>query len=96
MRSKAQPWGSLKADFSEAFRPTGNGGAGAEPPLTIILVPETPGETNNKKLRVENDRDSSSTKTKSPHTTPPRRGNLMLLEQCCWFFRKDNYVVGKY
>ena len=22
---KAQPWGGLKADFSEAFRPTGNG-----------------------------------------------------------------------
>ena len=35
---EAQPWGGLKADFSEAFRPTGNGGAGAEPPLTMILI----------------------------------------------------------
>ena len=35
---KAQPWGGLKADFSEAFRPTGSGGARAEPPLTIILI----------------------------------------------------------
>jgi len=35
---KAQPWGGPKADISEAFRPTGNGGAGAEPPLTIILI----------------------------------------------------------
>ena len=33
---KAQPWGGPKADISEAFGPTGNGGAGAEPPLTII------------------------------------------------------------
>ena len=31
---EAQPWGGLKADISEAFRPTGNGGAGAERPLT--------------------------------------------------------------
>ena len=30
--------GGPKTDFSEAFRPTGNGGAGAEPPLTIILI----------------------------------------------------------
>ena len=35
---EAQPWGGPKADFSEAFGPTGNGGAGAEPPLTIILI----------------------------------------------------------
>ena len=30
---EAQTWGGLKADISEAFRPTGNGGAWAEPPL---------------------------------------------------------------
>ena len=34
----SNPWGGLKADISEAFRPTGDGGAGAEPPLTIILI----------------------------------------------------------
>jgi hypothetical protein len=39
---KAQPWGGPKADFSEAFRPTGNGGARAEPPLTIILIKKSP------------------------------------------------------
>ena len=35
---EAHPRGGLKADFSETFRPTGNGGEGAEPPLTIILI----------------------------------------------------------
>ena len=35
---EAQPWGGPKADISEAFRPTGNRGAGAEPPLIIILI----------------------------------------------------------
>ena len=35
---KAQPSGGPKADFSDAFRPTGNGGEGADPPLTIILI----------------------------------------------------------
>ena len=35
---EAQPWEGPKADISEAFTPTGNGGAGAEPPLTMILI----------------------------------------------------------
>jgi hypothetical protein len=35
---KAQPGGGRKADFSEAFGPTGNVGAGAEPPLIINII----------------------------------------------------------
>jgi hypothetical protein len=87
-KPKGRLFGGLQADRQR--------GCGGRAPAYYYFGPRNPGRNKQKKLRVENDRDSSSTKTKSPHTTPPRRGNLMLLEQCCWFFRKDNYVVGKY
>ena len=40
---EAQPWGGPKADISEAFRPTGNGGVGTEPPHQKVAkkVPKT-------------------------------------------------------
>jgi hypothetical protein len=97
-KPKGRLFGGLQADRQR--------GCGGRAPAYYYFGPRNPGRNKQKKLRVENDRDSSSTKTKSPHTTPPRRGNLMLLEQCCWFFRKrqlccweilrSKNTVGKY